>query len=61
MFVTVAAFGISLVVGSVVGALAALLVGFVSMFIMAIAWMRPASYPTEHHPKIDRIVDDTAP
>jgi hypothetical protein len=29
--------------------------------VMAIAWMRPASYPPEHHPKIDRIFDDTAP
>lgn len=61
LFVTVAAFGIAIVLGSTFGALAALLVGFVSMFVMAIAWMRPRSYPPEHHPKIDRIVDDTAP
>ncbi|HWP09542.1 MAG TPA: hypothetical protein VNN72_27565 [Polyangiaceae bacterium] len=56
-----AAFGIALVLNSTFVALAALLVGFVSMFVMAIAWMRPKGYPTEHHPKIDRIVDDTAP
>jgi len=54
-------FGIALVLNSTFVALAALLVGFVSMFVMAIAWMRPKGYPTEHHPKIDRIVDDTAP
>jgi len=61
LFVTVAAFGIALVLNSTFVALAALLVGFVSMFVMAIAWMRPKGYPTEHHPKIHRIVDDTAP
>jgi hypothetical protein len=61
LFVTVTAFGIAVVLGSAFGALAALLVGFVSLFVMAIAWMRPSGYPTEHHPKIDRIFDDTAP
>lgn len=61
MFATVAAFGIAIVLGSTFGALAALLVGFVSIFVMAIAWMRPRGYPTEHHPKIDRLFDDTAP
>jgi hypothetical protein len=57
----VAVFGIAIVAGSAVVAVGALLTGFVVTFVMAIAWMRPASYPAEHHPKIDRIFDDTAP
>jgi len=61
MFVTVAAFGIALVLGSAFGAVAALLVGFVAIFVLAIAWMRPRGYPPEHHPKVDRIFDDTSP
>ena len=61
MLVTVAAFGIALALDSALGAVTALLVGFVSIFVMAIAWMRPRGYPPEHHPKIDRLFDDTAP
>jgi hypothetical protein len=60
-FVTVGVFGIAIVADSALVAFIALLTGFVVAFVMAIAWMRPASYPAEHHPKIDRIFDDTAP
>ena len=59
--ILVAVFGIAVVANSTLVALCALLSGFVVAFVMAIAWMRPASYPPEHHPKIDRIFDDTAP
>jgi hypothetical protein len=58
---TVAAFGLSLMAGSPVVAFALLLVGFVVAFVMAPAYSRPPSYPPEHHPKIDKIVDDTSP
>lgn len=58
---TVAAFGLSLMAGFPVVAFALLLVGFVVAFVMATAYARPRSYPPEHHPKIDKIFDDTAP
>jgi hypothetical protein len=58
---TVAAFGLALMAGSPVAAFALLLVGFVVAFVMATAYARPPSYPPEHHPKIDKIFDDTAP
>ncbi len=60
-FVMVAGFGIALAAGSTILAIMALLGGLVVGFVMAIAWMRPASGPIEHHPRSDRIVDDTAP
>jgi len=60
-FVIIGLFVLAVVAESTLLAVAALLVGLVSAFVMAIAWMRPASYPTEHHPKIDRLFDDTAP
>lgn len=59
--VIVGAFGLAIVTGSALVAFIALIVGLVTAFVIAIAWMRPASYPTEHHPKVDRIFDDTAP
>ena len=58
---TVAAFGLSLMAGSPVVAFTLLLVGFVVAFVMATAYSRPGGYPPEHHPKIDKIFDDTAP
>jgi len=61
LVLTVAAFALSLMFGYPVAAFALLLVGFVVAFVMATAWMRPPSYPPEHHPKIDRIFKDTAP
>ena len=60
-FVIVGVFGLAVVTGSTLVAFIALVVGLVTAFVIAIAWMRPASYPTEHHPKVDRIFDDTAP
>ena len=60
-FVIVGVFSLAVVTGSALVAFIALLVGLVTAFVIAIAWMRPESYPTEHHPKVDRIFDDTAP
>lgn len=60
-FVIVGLFVVAVVAESALLAFIALVVGLVAAFVMAIAWMRPASYPPEHHPKIDRIFDDTAP
>ncbi len=59
--IIVGTFGFAIFAGSTMVALMALLGGLVIAFVMAIAWMRPAGYPPEHHPKIDRIFDDTAP
>lgn len=61
LVLTVAAFALALMLGQPIGAFALLLVGFVVAFVMAIAWMRPPSSSPEHHPKIDRIFNDTAP
>jgi hypothetical protein len=60
-FAIVGLFVVAVVAESTLLAFMALMVGVVAAFVMAIAWMRPASYPTEHHPKIDRLFDDTAP
>lgn len=38
-----------------------LIVGIVLIFVMGIAWVRFRGGPTEHHPRIDKIVDDTRP
>jgi hypothetical protein len=43
----------------VAGTLAAL--GVLVAILMAVAWMRPQGYPTEHHPRIDKLLDDTRP
>ena len=59
--VIVGLFGFALVAGSTMLAVMALLGGLVVAFVLATAWMRPTSYPAEHHPKIDRMFDDTAP
>ena len=29
--------------------------------ILAVAWMRPTGASPEHHPSVDRVLDDTAP
>jgi hypothetical protein len=60
-FVTVGGFATALVAGSAMIAFMALLGGLVVAFVMAIAWMRPRSGPIEHHPRIDKVFDDTAP
>jgi hypothetical protein len=59
--VTVGLFGLALWAGSTLLAVMALIGGLVVAFVLGIAWMRPTSYPPEHHPKIDRIFHDTAP
>jgi hypothetical protein len=59
-FVIVGIFALALVAESTLMAFMALIVGLVVAFVLAIAWMRPASYPDEHHPKVDRLFNDTA-
>lgn len=59
--ITVGLFAVALVAGSALLAFMALLGGLVVAFVLATAWMRPTSYPPEHHPKVDRVFDDTAP
>jgi hypothetical protein len=59
--ITVGLFGLALVAGSTLLAFMALMGGLVVAFVLATAWMRPTSYPLEHHPKIDKIFKDTAP
>jgi hypothetical protein len=46
---------------SVAFALGALVSGLVLAFVMATAWMRPAGHTPEHHPPVDRVLDDTNP
>jgi hypothetical protein len=41
--------------------LIALLGGWVFTALIATAWIRPASGSPEHHPRIDRLFDDTSP
>jgi hypothetical protein len=60
-FVTVGVFATALVLQSALLAFMALMGGLVIAFVMAIAWMRPKSGPIEHHPRVDRLFDDTAP
>jgi hypothetical protein len=43
------------------GALELLLVVPILAGVLAVAWMRPASRSPEHHPNIDRLLDDTDP
>jgi hypothetical protein len=46
----------SLYIGLVV-----LLIGFVLVFVMTTAWMRPPGSPIEHHAPGDRLLNDTRP
>jgi predicted lysophospholipase L1 biosynthesis ABC-type transport system permease subunit len=59
--VTVGLFGLAFWAGHAMLAVMVLLGGLVVAFVLGIAWMRPTSYPPEHHPKVDRIFNDTAP
>jgi hypothetical protein len=59
--VTLFAFGFAVASGSLYVALVSLLFGIVLAFVMGIAWGRFRGGPTEHHPKVDRFVDDTRP
>ena len=53
--------GIALLGDSPLFALGFLLVIPVAAGVLSVAWMRPASASPEHHPKIDRYLDDTSP
>lgn len=59
--ITVGVFGFALWAGSTLIAFMALLGGLTVAFVLGTAWMRPTSYPPEHHPKVDRMFHDTAP
>ena len=60
-FMMLFGFGISVALGSLWMALLCLVLGIVMAFVMGIAWVRFRGYPPEHHPPIDKIVDDTNP
>jgi len=51
----------ALLEGSPLLAVNVLLIGWVATAVIAIAWMRPAGVSPEHHPKIDKLFDDTSP
>lgn len=55
------AFVAALWADSVAIALGALVSGLVLAFVMATAWMRADGHSPEHHPPVDRILDDTNP
>jgi heme A synthase len=62
LFVVIAlGFGAALIAGSTLIGVAVLLGGLVVAFVLAIAWMRPPSSPTEHHPPMDKIFNDEHP
>ena len=58
--VTALAVETALLTSSLVVAVAALLAGLDIAFVLATAWLRPAG-STEHHPRIDELLDDTDP
>jgi hypothetical protein len=47
--------------GSPAWAVAIIMVALVIGYVLGVAWMRPRQVRAEHHPKIDRFLDDTAP
>lgn len=55
------AVAIALLGDSPLGALELLLVVPVLAGVLSVAWMRPPSGSPEHHPAIDRLLDDTSP
>lgn len=55
------AFGGALLDGSPEVALITLLGGWIVAALLATAWTRPPSGSPEHHPRIDRLFDDTSP
>lgn len=55
------AFGGALLDNSPEMALSALVGGWVVAALLALAWARPPSGSPEHHPRIDRLFDDTSP
>jgi hypothetical protein len=51
-------FEVALIAGSTVLGVIVLVTGLVLAFVMGIAWMRPSSGPDEHHPPVDKVVND---
>ena len=54
-------FLIGLALESIAIALASLVSGLVVAFVMAIAFLRADGHSPEHHPRVDRVFDDTSP
>ena len=54
-------FAAALIAGYTLVGVAVLLGGLVLAFVMATAWMRPPSGPTEHHHPVDKLVNDEHP
>lgn len=54
-------FGAALIAGSALVAVVVLVTGLVVAFVIATAWMRPPSAPTEHHPSTDKVFNDQHP
>lgn len=51
-------FEVALIAGSTLLGVIVLVTGLVLAFVMGIAWMRPETGPVEHHPPVDKIVND---
>jgi len=54
-------FEAALIAGSTLVGVVVLLAGLVLAFVIATAWMRPSSSPTEHHPPTDKALNDQHP
>ncbi|HTQ02605.1 MAG TPA: hypothetical protein VMI54_02070 [Polyangiaceae bacterium] len=53
--------GVALLGESPLGALLVFLALPIMVGVLCVAWMRPPSGSPEHHPRIDRLLDDTSP
>ncbi len=53
--------GVALLGESPLAALLVVLALPVLVGVLCVAWMRPPSGSPEHHPRIDRLLDDTSP
>ncbi|HEY3497485.1 MAG TPA: hypothetical protein VGK73_22465 [Polyangiaceae bacterium] len=51
-------FEVALIAGSTALGVIILVTGLVLAFVMGIAWMRPTSGQDEHHPPVDKMVND---
>jgi hypothetical protein len=58
--VTALAVETAVLTSSLIVAICALFAGLDVAFVLAIAWMRPPG-SVEHHPAIDKILDDSEP
>ena len=47
--------------GSIAISLGSIVCGIVVAFVMGIAFLRPEGHTPEHHPPVDRALDDTNP